>query len=127
MSRVFRPCRQGTVAALASLIAVAGVTSGGPALGAPPGYPTQALADYVFGCMASNGQTEEAMRRCSCSIDYIAGKLSYDEYVQAETVLRMQQVPSGEDRMTMFRTSPWAQQMVDRLRQAQVEAETKCF
>ena len=94
---------------------------------APAGYPTEAVADYVFGCMATNGQTQEALRRCSCSLDYVASKLSYDEYVQAETVLRMQQVPSGEDRMTMFRTSPWAQQMVDRLRQAQVEAETKCF
>jgi hypothetical protein len=125
VSRAARPIRRGTVAA--ALAVLAAVAVGRPALAAPPGYPTQVLADYVFGCMASNGQTEEAMRRCSCSIDYIAGKLNYDEYVQAETVLRMQQVPSGEDRMTMFRTSPWAQQMVDRLRQAQVEAEIRCF
>jgi hypothetical protein len=97
------------------------------AVAAPASYPTEALADYVFGCMASNGQTEDALRRCSCSIDHIAGKLSYDEYVQAETVLRMQQVPGGDDRITMFRTSPWAQQMVDRLREAQVEAEVRCF
>ena len=126
MSRGARPLRRRTVAATA-LAVLATVAVGRSALPAPAGYPTQALADYVFGCMASNGQTEEAMRRCSCSIDYIAGKLNYDEYVQAETVLRMQQVPSGEDRMAMFRTSPWAQQMVDRLRQAQVEADTKCF
>jgi hypothetical protein len=99
----------------------------GSAAAAPAGYPTDALADYVFGCMATNGQTEDALHRCSCSIDYIASKLSYDEYVQAETVLRMQQIPGGDDRITMFRTSPWAQQMVDRLRQAQVEAEVKCF
>lgn len=112
-------------APLALLLALAaGATA---ARAAPAGYPTEAVADYVFGCMATNGQTQEALRRCSCSLDYIAGKLSYNEYVQAETVLRMQQVPSGEDRMTMFRTSPWAQQMVDRLRQAQVEAETRCF
>ena len=39
----------------------------------------------------------------------------------------MQQVPSGDDRMAMFRTSPWARQMVDRLRRAQVEAELRCF
>lgn len=97
------------------------------AVAAPAGYPTEALADYVFGCMASNGETQDALRRCSCSIDYIAGKLNYDEYVQAETVLRMQQVPGGDDRITMFRTTPWAQGMVDRLRQAQVEAEVRCF
>jgi hypothetical protein len=94
---------------------------------APASYPTEVLADYVFGCMASNGQTPEALRRCSCSIDQIAAKLNYDDYVQAETVLRMQQVPSGDGRITMFRTAPWSQAMVDKLRQAQVEAELKCF
>jgi hypothetical protein len=93
---------------------------------APADYPTEALADYVFGCMATNGQSQDALRRCSCSIDAIAAKLSYDDYVKAETVLRMQQVPGG-GRSVMFRTAPWAQAMLDRLRQAQVEAELRCF
>jgi hypothetical protein len=95
-------------------------------LAAPADYPTEALADYVFGCMATNGQSQEALRRCSCSIDAIAEKLPYDEYVQAETVLRMQQVEGG-GRTVMFRTAPWAQAMIDKLRQAQVEAEFRCF
>jgi hypothetical protein len=30
-------------------------------------YPTEALADCVFGCMASNGQTRESLRRCSAA------------------------------------------------------------
>ncbi len=76
--------------------------------------------------MATNGQTQDALRRCSCSIDAIADKVSYEHYVQAETVLRLQQVPGG-GRTGMFRTSPWAQAMVDKLRQAQVEAELRCF
>ena len=109
--------------ALASALAL----TGGTALAAPPGYPTEALADYVFGCMATNGQTPEALRRCSCSIDHIASRLKYDEYTQAETVLRLQQVRGGDDRITMFRSAPWATGMVDRLRQAQIEAEAKCF
>lgn len=111
----------------AAVLAAALTLGAGGAATAPASYPTEAVADYVFACMASNGQTEEALRRCSCSLDYIAGKLSYDEYVQAETVLRMQQVTGGDDRITMFRTSPWAREMVDRLRQAQVEAELECF
>jgi hypothetical protein len=93
---------------------------------APADYPTETLADYVFACMATNGQTQDALRRCSCSIDAIAERVSYDDYVQAETVLRLQQVPGG-GRTGMFRTSPWAQAMVDKLRQAQVEAELRCF
>ena len=116
-----RSCALAALVAGSSLAAPAGVGA------APADYPTQVLADYVLGCMASNGQTEDAMRRCSCSIDYIAKQVSYSEYVEAETVLRMQQVPSGDDRMAMFRTSPWATQMVDRLRRAQVEAELRCF
>ncbi len=114
-------------APLLAAAAAAALGLAGPAAAAPAGYPTATVADYVFGCMASNGQTEDALRRCSCSLDYIAERLNYDEYVQAETVLRMQQVPSGEDRMTMFRTAPWAQKIVERLRQAQVEAELRCF
>jgi hypothetical protein len=54
---------------------------------APADYPTEALADYVFGCMATNGQSQDALRRCACSIDAIAAKVSYDDYVKAETVL----------------------------------------
>ncbi len=111
-------------ALLAGLVLAGGVAS---ASAAPANYPTEALADYVFACMASNGQTPDALRRCSCSIDHIAGKVTYDEYVQAETVLRVQQAPSGDPRIGMYRTSPWAQAMVDKVRNAQVEADNKCF
>jgi hypothetical protein len=93
---------------------------------APADYPTETLADYVFACMATNGQSQEALRRCSCSIDAIAEKLPYEEYLKAETVLSLQQAQGGE-RMVMFRAAPWAQAMVDKLRQAQVEAELRCF
>ena len=64
-----------------------------PIASAPPAaendYPTAVRAEYVFACMATNGQTQDALTRCSCSIDQIAGILPYDAYVEAETVLRM--------------------------------------
>jgi hypothetical protein len=88
-------------------------------------YPTEALADYVFACMASNGQTQEVLRRCSCSIDVIASIIPYDKYVEASTILSMQQVP-GEN-TAVFRDVPWTQEMVADLRRAQVEAELRCF
>jgi hypothetical protein len=90
-------------------------------------YPTETLADYVFACMASNGQTQEALKKCSCSIDVIASILPYDEYVQAETVLRMRQVPGGGEKMAIFRDTPIAKDAVERLKRAQVEAELRCF
>ena len=116
-----------SVARLAAAVSAILLTLPGALAAAPATYPTEVLAEYVLACMASNGESPESLRRCSCSIDYIAGQIDYDAYVQAETVLRMQQVPSGEDRMAMFRTAPWAVAMVEHLRRAQVEAERRCF
>jgi hypothetical protein len=90
-------------------------------------YPTEALADYVFACMASNGETQEVLKKCSCSIDVIASILPYDEYIQAETVLRMRQVPGGGEKMAIFRDTAVAKAAVERLKRAQVEADLRCF
>lgn len=51
-------------------------------------YPTDARVDYVFGCMAANGQTRESLQKCSCSLDQLAAILPYDKYVQASTICR---------------------------------------
>jgi hypothetical protein len=75
--------------------------------------------------MASNGQTQEMLRRCSCSIDVIATVVPYDKYVQAQTILSMVQTP-GEN-TAMFRDVPWMQQEVADLKRAQAEAEIRCF
>jgi hypothetical protein len=87
-------------------------------------YPTEARADYVFACMAANGQTQEVLSRCSCSIDVIATILPYDDYVAAETVLRMRLAPG--ERSAMFRV-PTTTAIVADLRRAQAEAEIVCF
>ena len=100
------------------------ISAGGPAAAAND-YPTSALADYVFGCMASNGQTQELLQKCSCSIDVISSLVPYDEYVEAETVLRMLQRP-GES-TSVFRDTAWTKAIVENLRRAQAEAEIRCF
>ncbi len=88
-------------------------------------YPTEARAGYVWTCMAINGQSDDALRRCSCAIDTIASILPYDAYVSAETVLRMQQT-SGE-RAALFRSAAPATAAVTELRRAEAEAEVICF
>ena len=75
--------------------------------------------------MAVNGQTQDVLRRCSCSIDVVASILPYDRYVAAETVLTMRQV--GGERVGMMRTAPSANAMVEDLRRAQAEGEIRCF
>jgi hypothetical protein len=93
--------------------------------GLPNDYPTEARADYVFVCMATNGQTRDALRRCSCSIDVIASILPYEKYVDAETVLEMRQV-QGE-RVGMMRTAAVANDFVRDLKRAQAEGDVRCF
>ena len=88
-------------------------------------FPTNARAEYVFTCMATNGEDREMLDRCSCSIDQIATVLPYDDYVRAETVLRMQQV-TGE-RASMFKGMAEMNEMVAKLRRAEAEAEILCF
>jgi len=88
-------------------------------------YPTEARADYVFACMATNGQNRETLRRCSCSIDEIAALLPYEKYLEAETVLSMRRV--GGERMSYFQSAAVSQTMVADLRRAQAEAELVCF
>ena len=88
-------------------------------------YPTSARAEYVFGCMKSNGETRQSIDQCSCSIDIIASLLPYDRYVTAETVLSMSQVRGNLG--SEFRSSEQAKGALDDLRRAQAEAEVRCF
>lgn len=88
-------------------------------------YPTAARADYVFGCMATNGQSRDVLVKCSCSIDVIASILPYDKYVEAETVLSLRL--TGGERMSIFRTSAMTNAIVADLRRAQAESEIICF
>ncbi|WP_020184985.1 hypothetical protein [Methylopila sp. 73B] len=88
-------------------------------------YPTAEKADYIFGCMAANGQTRESLDRCSCSIDTIATILPFAEYEQAETVLRMNKVAGQSSEV--FRSTGQLRDVVSTMRRAQAEAEVKCF
>lgn len=88
-------------------------------------YPTSARADYVYGCMKVNGETREALEKCSCSIDVIASILPYERYVSAETFMSMAQVVG--ERGVIFRQSEPARRANDELRRAEAEAEIRCF
>ena len=88
-------------------------------------YPTVARADYIFGCMAANGQTRLALERCSCSIDVIASVLPYAEYEEAETIMSVRQ--RGGENTAMFISMPLMREKVARLKRAQIEGELRCF
>ncbi|RXF74592.1 hypothetical protein [Hansschlegelia zhihuaiae] len=110
-----------------ALIAAAllAASAGAASAGVDDDYPTAEKADYIFACMAANGQTRESLERCSCSIDTIATILPYTEYEEAETVLRMDRVAGQASEL--FRTSADLKDKVANMRRAQAEAEVKCF
>ena len=88
-------------------------------------YPTEARVEYAVACMATNAGLPDALQRCSCAIDAIADVLPYEDYVSAETVLRMRQTTG--DRSGMFRGGGTMEAMVADLRRAEAEAEILCF
>ncbi|HXT09404.1 MAG TPA: hypothetical protein VN715_21010 [Roseiarcus sp.] len=88
-------------------------------------YPTDARADYVFACMKTNGETHDALERCSCSIDVIASLLPYDAYVSGETVASMIQDSGAPGRA--IKASALARSKLVTLRRAQAESEIRCF
>jgi hypothetical protein len=75
--------------------------------------------------MASNGQTQQALRQCACSIDVIASVLPFDKYEEAETVLRMRRTGGGY-LGEAFR-SGLTNDIVRDLEEAQAEGEIRCF
>ena len=108
-----------------SAVFIAALLAGiGPAR-AEDGYPTTARVDYVLGCMAANGQTQEMMRKCACSIDEIAGHLPYDKSVAVETARVMQDMPG--ERASVMRGAAWLKDLQEEFRQIQVAADLKCF
>jgi hypothetical protein len=89
------------------------------------GYPTSAVAEYVLVCMKANGETRDALERCSCSIDVITSLLPYQRYETAETFKRMAQL-TGENG-SVFRDSATAKSAKAELSRAEIEAEVRCF
>lgn len=88
-------------------------------------FPTSAIADYVLGCMAANGNTFASLHQCSCSIDFIKSRMTYDDYEKAQTILRTQ-LDSGQ-RGIFFRDSNWAKKRVAELQKYQAESTLRCF
>lgn len=89
-------------------------------------YPTPVVADYVLGCMLANGSSPDSLRKCSCSIDFIAESIPYDDYETVNTLLRLQQMP-GEGRAAVYKRSNWANKAIAHLREVQAESTLRCF
>jgi hypothetical protein len=108
----------------AALVLLLGAT--GTASAQDHNYPTSERADYVIGCMAANGNTREALLKCSCAIDTIAALMPYSHYEQAETALSLQRGGGVGGRVGLFRDPPQIKAVIEELRRAQAEANLQC-
>lgn len=89
-------------------------------------YPTAAIADYVVGCMLSNGASADTLEKCACSFDIIAAAVPYEEYEKVETLMRIQQVPGG-GRTAAFKGSAWSKATMEHFKEVQAESTLRCF
>jgi hypothetical protein len=117
-----------SVVILPPLAAAIGTSDGRAAAPAAQNdYPTATRADYVLGCMAANGNKRETLFQCSCAIDTIASMLPYSDYEKAETALSLQTGGGVGGRVGLFRDPPEIKAVLERLREAQAEANLSCF
>lgn len=106
-------------------VLVCALLIGGGSASAEEGYSTYVRVDYVLGCMIANGQSQDVVRKCSCSIDEIAANFPYDKYVAVETARVMQDMPG--ERAALMRGVGWVKDLLEEFRQVQVTADLKCF
>src|SRR5437660_7339679 len=83
-------------------------------------YPTVDRVEFVLECMQKNDGKQEFLYKCSCVIDELAQKFSYDEFVEAGTAARYQNL--GGERGGVFRDPPQTRESAKRYLQARNEA-----
>ena len=87
--------------------------------------PTNEKVEYVFACMQGNEDSQAYIVKCSCSIDYIDEQMTYEEYVNAETIMSLRQI-YGEKSL-MFKNTPNAMEIYTNMQNVLAEAEMECF
>jgi hypothetical protein len=88
-------------------------------------YPTQARVEYVFDCMRTHGgQNYDNLYKCSCSIDYIASKMTYDQFVTGDTFERT--IQAMGERGEILREGPVAEINRSSFENVQAQAAHHC-
>ena len=87
--------------------------------------PTNEKVEYVFACMQGNEDSQAYIAKCSCSIDYIDEQMTYEEYVEAETIMSLRQI-YGEKSL-LFKNTPNALEIYSNIQNILAEAEMECF
>ena len=87
--------------------------------------PTNEKVEYVFACMQGNEDSQAYLVKCSCSIDYIDEQMTYEEYVEAETIMSLRQI-YGEKSL-LFKNTPNAMEITSNMQNLLAAPEMACF
>jgi hypothetical protein len=89
-------------------------------------YPTVDRVLYVQSCLRDHpGPAFEMIHKCSCTIDRLADKLTYDRYVELSTEYNATTI--GGERGAVIRENEGAQKEIRSYRAMQNEAKKSCF
>lgn len=87
-------------------------------------YPTHARVEYVQECIAQSGARLANLYQCSCVIDEIAKRYTYDEFVEASTFSKYATLPG--ERGGLFRDPEYGKKMAKEFRAFEKEASKRC-
>lgn len=92
----------------------------------PGAFPTKDRVEYVLDCMRDTpGSRQELLYKCSCAIDAIAERMSYEAYVGESTVANALTI--GGERGEVMRGYTSGRSIAKHFREVQAEARKACF
>jgi hypothetical protein len=90
------------------------------------GYPTLDRVNYVLDCMDRHGgQSIDNLVSCSCELDKVAAKLSYEGFIDANVYMQNKDIPG--DKGAMMRDAQFAIDNYETLMDVRTDAEKSCF
>lgn len=89
-------------------------------------YPTLDRVEYVLNCARdATGSPRENIYKCTCVIDAIAERLSYDDYVEYSTSANALSI--GGERGEVMRGYGQGKEFAGKFRKVQGDARKACF
>jgi hypothetical protein len=90
-------------------------------------YPTAERVIWVEACMREHPGAGhyEMLNKCSCALDFIARKLTFDDYDTMHTAALAASI--GGERGSLFRDTPEMQDKIKAFRKLQAEAQASCM
>lgn len=88
-------------------------------------FPTHARTEFVLACMREHGMQQETLYKCSCAIDAIAGRMSYEAWVDLSTVANG--ISIAGERGGVMRDIKDGRRQAATFREIQEGAKKSCF